>query len=59
MILTKVYPCALIKVDEKTGVPIRDENGLCVRCKPGKFDNKLADKIIVLRIASVLLLLLN
>ncbi|XP_043209142.1 long-chain fatty acid transport protein 1-like [Amphibalanus amphitrite] len=35
-----VYPCKLIKVDEDTGEPLRDENGLCIKCKadePGEF----------------------
>ena len=32
-----VYPCKLIKVDEDTGEPIRDENGLCVKCKAGQW----------------------
>lgn len=31
-----VYPIALIKYDESTGEPIRDENGLCIRCKAGE-----------------------
>ncbi|KAK4297268.1 hypothetical protein Pmani_030309 [Petrolisthes manimaculis] len=31
-----VYPVALIKVDEETKQVVRDENGLCLRCKPGE-----------------------
>ncbi|KAI7686506.1 Long-chain fatty acid transport protein 1 [Sarcoptes scabiei] len=31
-----VYPATLIKVDENTGEPIRDNNGLCVKVKPGE-----------------------
>jgi len=31
-----VYPIALIHVNETTGEPIRGEDGLCIRCKPGK-----------------------
>ncbi|CAL4059398.1 unnamed protein product, partial [Meganyctiphanes norvegica] len=31
-----VYPCALIKIDKETGEPIRNDNGLCIRCKPGE-----------------------
>ena len=34
--LTKlIYPVVVIKVDEATGEPIRDENGLCQHIKPG------------------------
>jgi len=39
-----VYPVALIKVNEDTGEPIRDENGLCIRCQPfepGMFVGKI------------------
>uniref|UniRef100_A0A0K8TSP3 Very long-chain fatty acid transport protein n=1 Tax=Tabanus bromius TaxID=304241 RepID=A0A0K8TSP3_TABBR len=32
----KLYPVCLIKCDEATGEPIRDENGRCIRCKPGE-----------------------
>ncbi|OUC39853.1 AMP-binding enzyme [Trichinella nativa] len=34
--LSIVYPIALIKVDETTGELMRDERGLCIRCKPGE-----------------------
>ncbi|KRY89283.1 Long-chain fatty acid transport protein 1 [Trichinella pseudospiralis] len=34
--LSVVYPIALIKVDETTGELMRDERGLCIRCKPGE-----------------------
>lgn len=29
------YPVTLIKVDSETNEPIRGEDGLCIRCKPG------------------------
>lgn len=32
----KLYPVALIKCDEDTGDPIRDESGRCIRCLPGE-----------------------
>ncbi|XP_059478780.1 long-chain fatty acid transport protein 4-like [Neocloeon triangulifer] len=32
----KIYPLALVKVDEETGEPIRGPNGLCIRCKIGE-----------------------
>ncbi|XP_071448964.1 long-chain fatty acid transport protein 1-like [Hetaerina americana] len=32
----KVYPMALIRVDEETGEPIRGKDGLCIRCEPGE-----------------------
>lgn len=35
MIAPSVYPVALIKVTED-GEPIRGEDGLCIRCKPGE-----------------------
>ncbi|GAB6024393.1 hypothetical protein CHUAL_009559 [Chamberlinius hualienensis] len=38
------YPCSLIRVNEKTGSPIRDENGLCIECKahePGELVGKI------------------
>lgn len=31
-----IHPISLIKVDEDTLAPIRDENGLCVECQPGE-----------------------
>ena len=39
-----VYPVALIKVNEETGEPVRDANGLCIRCQPfepGMFVGKI------------------
>ncbi|XP_074599911.1 long-chain fatty acid transport protein 4-like isoform X2 [Brevipalpus obovatus] len=35
-ILSKIYPNFLIKVDENTGEPVRDDKGLCIRIKPGE-----------------------
>ncbi|KAF8796889.1 Long-chain fatty acid transport protein 1 like protein [Argiope bruennichi] len=32
----KLYPVSLIKVDPETHETLRDENGLCIRCKPGE-----------------------
>ena len=29
-------PSYLIKIDEETGEPIRDADGLCIVCEPGK-----------------------
>jgi solute carrier family 27 fatty acid transporter 1/4 len=40
-----VIPIMLIKVNEETGERIRDENGLCVKCKPGE-SGELIGKII-------------
>ena len=31
-----LYPATLIRVDERTGQPIRNENGLCIKVKPGE-----------------------
>lgn len=31
-----VYPCLLIRVNETTGDPLRDDRGLCVPCQPGE-----------------------
>ena len=36
MIAPSVYPVALIKVTDDTGEPIRGEDGMCIRCKPGE-----------------------
>ncbi|KAF2355443.1 AMP-dependent synthetase/ligase, partial [Trinorchestia longiramus] len=36
VLIPSVYPCALIKVHPETGVPERDDDGVCIRCKPGK-----------------------
>lgn len=33
---TFFYPLMLIRCDEQTGEPIRGQNGLCIRCKPGE-----------------------
>jgi solute carrier family 27 fatty acid transporter 1/4 len=36
LILPSVLPVILIKVDEETGEPIRDKDGLCIECEPGE-----------------------
>ncbi|XP_050693749.1 long-chain fatty acid transport protein 4-like isoform X1 [Eriocheir sinensis] len=36
VLFPRVYPVALLKVDEETREIIRDSNGLCIRCKPGE-----------------------
>jgi len=35
-LLPWVYPVTLIRVNEETGEPIRDDRGLCSRCEPGQ-----------------------
>ncbi|XP_014278846.1 long-chain fatty acid transport protein 4 [Halyomorpha halys] len=43
-ILPQVYPISIIKVDQASGEPIRDANGLCIVCKadePGVFVGKI------------------
>lgn len=35
-ILPIVYPVTLIKCDPQTGVPFRNERGVCIRCGPGE-----------------------
>lgn len=35
-IIPTIYPVSLIKVEPSTGEPIRDQNGLCIRCEPGE-----------------------
>lgn len=35
-IIPAVYPVALIKIDEQTNEPVRDEDGLCVPCRGGE-----------------------
>ncbi|KAK4297266.1 hypothetical protein Pmani_030308 [Petrolisthes manimaculis] len=35
-VLRGVLPVYLVKVDAETGEPYRDENGLCIICKPGE-----------------------
>ncbi|XP_047987565.1 long-chain fatty acid transport protein 4-like [Leguminivora glycinivorella] len=44
-IIPKVYPIAIIKVDQETGEPIRDANGLCQLAQPeepGVFIGKIS-----------------
>ncbi|GBM44708.1 Long-chain fatty acid transport protein 1 [Araneus ventricosus] len=41
----KLYPVTLIKVDPETHEVIRNEKGLCIRCKPGE-PGELVGKII-------------
>lgn len=36
IVLRHVLPVYLIKIDEETGEPLRDSNGLCIMCKPGE-----------------------
>ena len=31
-----MYPVIIIKLDEATGQPVRDSNGLCIACQPGE-----------------------
>ncbi|XP_011879573.1 PREDICTED: long-chain fatty acid transport protein 4 [Vollenhovia emeryi] len=33
---TKLYPVALLKIDEETGELLRGPDGLCITCKPGE-----------------------
>jgi len=40
-----LYPVTLIRVDEATGEPIRDRNGVCVQCEPGE-PGELVGKIV-------------
>ena len=35
-LLPRLYPVCLIKVDEETNLPVRDKNGMCIRCGPGE-----------------------
>ncbi|XP_067001453.1 long-chain fatty acid transport protein 4 [Anabrus simplex] len=35
-IIPAVYPILIIRVNQETGEPIRDEKGLCIPCKPGE-----------------------
>ncbi|VDM78794.1 unnamed protein product [Strongylus vulgaris] len=45
------YPIRLIKVDQETGELIRDENGLCIPCRPGE----LGEMVGVIRNKDLLL----
>lgn len=36
-IIPSIYPISIIRVDPETCEPIRDANGLCMRCNPGNF----------------------
>ncbi|XP_066978794.1 long-chain fatty acid transport protein 1-like isoform X2 [Macrobrachium rosenbergii] len=36
VLFPKVYPVALLKIDEETKEIVRDANGLCVKCQPGE-----------------------
>lgn len=45
-IIPAVYPVALIKIDEQTNEPVRDEDGLCVACvgdECGEFVGKIIE----------------
>lgn len=33
---TLLYPVRLVRCEEQTGEPLRNENGLCIACKPGE-----------------------
>lgn len=35
-IATFLYPVTLVRCDEVTGEPLRDENGRCMKCTPGQ-----------------------
>ncbi|KAK4336699.1 hypothetical protein RND71_043445 [Anisodus tanguticus] len=45
LIIPTIYPVCLIKLDENTNEPIRDENGLCVHCTAGE-SGEFVGKII-------------
>lgn len=34
-LVPSIYPISIIKVDQDSGEPVRDKNGLCVPCEPG------------------------
>ncbi|HVS78383.1 MAG TPA: long-chain-acyl-CoA synthetase [Steroidobacteraceae bacterium] len=34
--LSHRYPVALVRCDQSTGTPIRDDQGRCIRCEPGE-----------------------
>ncbi|XP_068234587.1 long-chain fatty acid transport protein 1-like isoform X4 [Palaemon carinicauda] len=36
VLFPKVYPVALLKIDEETKEIVRDSNGMCVKCQPGE-----------------------
>lgn len=36
VVMRKLYPVALVKCDPETGEPVRDKNGLCIRCEAGE-----------------------
>lgn len=36
VLVPSAIPVYLVKIDEETGEPVRDEKGLCVVCKAGK-----------------------
>lgn len=43
-LVPSIYPISIIKVDQDSGEPVRDKNGLCVPCEPGnliKFSQNL------------------
>lgn len=40
------YPVSIIKIDKETGMPLRDERGLCIRCKPGE-PGELVGKVVM------------
>ena len=37
VIVRHILPVYLIKVNQETGEPVRDNNGLCVMCEPGEW----------------------
>ncbi|KAJ8299889.1 hypothetical protein KUTeg_021408 [Tegillarca granosa] len=45
LIAPSLYPITLIKVDEQTGEPIRDRNGICIKAQPGEA-GELVGKIV-------------
>uniref|UniRef100_A0A1B6LW85 long-chain-fatty-acid--CoA ligase n=1 Tax=Graphocephala atropunctata TaxID=36148 RepID=A0A1B6LW85_9HEMI len=35
-LIPSIYPISIIRVDQKTGEPLRNEKGLCMTCQPGE-----------------------
>lgn len=44
-VFSRLYPVHVIKVNPETGEPLRDHNGLCIRCEPGE-PGELVGKIV-------------
>ena len=39
-----LFPVSLVKIDQETGLPLRDRNNMCIHCQPGELEMQSLDQ---------------